>query len=74
MHGAPYLRIAERNALALIELLDRMSAASSPEGLINRLRKRLIERVAGAELEQHLADRRPLPLSVTGLGGGLTPR
>jgi hypothetical protein len=30
---------------------------TGPDGLINRLRRRLIERAAGAELEQHLGYR-----------------
>ena len=43
------------------ELIDRLigeyegpEQLTGPDGLINRLRKRLIERAAGAELEQHL--------------------
>jgi putative transposase len=43
------------------ELIDQLLGAyegpgqlSGPDGLINRLRKRLIERAAGVELEQHL--------------------
>src|SRR4051812_33821143 len=43
------------------ELIDQLlgeyegpEQLTGPEGLINRLRKRLIERAAGAELEQHL--------------------
>jgi putative transposase len=43
------------------ELVDELLAGyedagelSGPEGLINRLRKRLIERAAGAELSRHL--------------------
>jgi putative transposase len=43
------------------ELIDRLlgeyqgpGQLTGPDGLINRLRKRLIERAAGAELEQHL--------------------
>src|SRR5207245_2146348 len=43
------------------ELIDQLlgeyqgpEQLTGPDGLINRLRKRLIERAAGAELEQHL--------------------
>ena len=43
------------------EIVDQLLAGyedagdlTGPEGLINRLRKRLIERAAGAELSQHL--------------------
>ena len=43
------------------ELIDRLlgeyegpEQLTGPDGLINRLRKRLIERAAGAELEEHL--------------------
>ena len=43
------------------ELIDQLLAEctgpeqlTGPDGLINQLRKRLIERAAGAELEQHL--------------------
>jgi hypothetical protein len=43
------------------ELIDQLlgeyrgpEQLTGPEGLINQLRKRLIERAAGAELEQHL--------------------
>lgn len=43
------------------ELIDRLMGEytgpeqlTGPDGLINRLRKRLIERAAGAELERHL--------------------
>src|SRR5436190_8308811 len=43
------------------ELIDRLigeyegpEQLTGPEGLINQLRKRLIERAAGAELERHL--------------------
>src|SRR5438876_12458178 len=43
------------------ELIDRLlgdyqgpEQLTGPDGLINQLRKRLIERAAGAELEQHL--------------------
>jgi putative transposase len=43
------------------ELIDQLlgeyqgpEQLTGPDGLINQLRKRLIERAAGAELEQHL--------------------
>ena len=43
------------------ELIDRLlgeyqgpEQLTGPDGLINQLRKRLIERAAGAELQQHL--------------------
>src|SRR6266542_2262216 len=43
------------------ELIDQLlgeyqgpEQLTGPDGLINRLRRRLIERAAGAELEQHL--------------------
>src|SRR3954465_13242969 len=43
------------------ELIDQLlgeytgpEQVTGPDGLINQLRKRLIERAAGAELEQHL--------------------
>src|SRR5829696_1103271 len=46
------------------ELIDRLlgeyqgrEQLTGPDGLINQLRKRLIERAAGAELEQHLGYR-----------------
>ena len=46
------------------ELIDQLlgeytgpEQLTGPDGLINRLRKRLIERAAGAELEQHLGYR-----------------
>ena len=46
------------------ELLDQLlgeyrgpEQLTGPDGLINRLRKRLIERAVGAELEQHLGYR-----------------
>jgi transposase-like protein len=46
------------------ELIDQLLAEytgpeqlTGPDGLINQLRKRLIERAAGAELEQHLGYR-----------------
>src|SRR3954462_12302591 len=47
------------------ELIDQLlgeyegpEQLTGPDGLINQLRKRLIERAAGAELEQHLGYRR----------------
>src|SRR5213592_4186391 len=46
------------------ELIDQLlgeytgpERLTGPDGLINQLRKRLIERAAGAELEQHLGYR-----------------
>ena len=61
------------------ELIDQLlgeyegpEQLTGPDGLINQLRKRLIERAAGAELEQHLgypAGARRLRSSRTGVTG-----